>query len=196
MTVEIRREPLIEERYELVAQVRATSHPLKVVSPAVMIRAVQTSTGEGPLQPPEDRLVPDVHPQRHLGLAAVAAEVAFSDQKPDEEPDIELRWHGHPPLFHRHVTRETSAGSGYTSAVDRMSPRKASTSASVVSKAVIQRTTWSASSQTWNVQFSWRAAMWRGWSRAKTALAWTGWTISMPSTVAAPSARSRAMALA
>src|ERR1700760_2261801 len=99
MTVEIRREPLIEERYELVAQVRATSHPLKVVSPAVVIRAIQASTGEGPLQPPEDRLVPDVHPQRHLGLAAVAAEVAFSDQKPDEEPDVELRWHGHPRCF-------------------------------------------------------------------------------------------------
>src|SRR5436309_2273581 len=120
----------------------------------------------------------------------------LSDQKADEEPDVELRWHGPPPLFHRHVTRETSAGSGYEPAVDRMSPRKAFTSDSVVSKAVIQRTTLSSSSQTWNVQFSWRAAMWRGWSRAKTALAWTGWTISMPSTAAVPAARSRAIALA
>src|SRR4029077_10249832 len=99
MTVEIRREPSVEERHELVAKVRATSHPLKVVSPAVVIRTIEASTGKGPLQPPEDRLVPDVHPQRHLSLAAVAAEVAFSDQKPDEKPDVELRWHGHPRCF-------------------------------------------------------------------------------------------------
>src|SRR6202000_1033500 len=34
-----------------------------------------------------------------------------------------------PPLFHRHVTRETSAGSGYEPAVDRMSARKGAASA-------------------------------------------------------------------
>src|SRR6185312_5612685 len=81
-------------------------------------------------------------------------------------------------------------------AVDLMSLRKAYTSASVVSKAVIQRTMLSSSSQTWKVQFCWRASMWRWGSRAKTALAWTGRTISMPGTALAPSARSWAMALA
>jgi hypothetical protein len=49
MAVEIRREPSVEERYELVAKVRAPGHPLKVVSPAVVIRAIETPTGKGPL---------------------------------------------------------------------------------------------------------------------------------------------------
>src|SRR6266704_751791 len=99
MAVEIRREPAVEERHEFIAKVWAPGHPLKVVSPAVVIRAIEASTRKGPLQPPEDRLVPDVHSQSHLGLAAVAAEVPLSDQKPDEEPDVELRWHGHPRCF-------------------------------------------------------------------------------------------------
>ena len=40
-----------------------------------------------------------VHPQSHLSLAAITTEVTLSDQEPDEEPDVELRWHGHPCCF-------------------------------------------------------------------------------------------------
>jgi hypothetical protein len=99
MAVEIRRQPSVEERNEFVAQVGAPNHPLKVIAPAVVIRAIEAPPGKGPLQPPKDRLMPDVHPQCDVGLAAVATEVTLSDQEPDEESDLELRWHGHPRCF-------------------------------------------------------------------------------------------------
>jgi hypothetical protein len=40
-------------------------------------------------EPSEDRLVVDVHPQRDVGLATVAPEVALPDQQPDEEAGVE-----------------------------------------------------------------------------------------------------------
>src|SRR5262249_40628603 len=60
-----------------------------------MIRPVELSPGKGSLQPPEDRFMPDVHPQRDLRLAAVSAEVSFADQQAGEEAEAEvvsLRW--------------------------------------------------------------------------------------------------------
>ncbi len=76
--------------------------------------------------PGEQRLVPRVHPQRDLRLAAVAAEVALADEDADDQTDVEERqrrcftvvFHVEPPglrrgwrrrLFHRRVSRETCA---------------------------------------------------------------------------------------
>ena len=99
MPVEIRREPSVEYRHKFVTQERAPRHPLKVVSPAVMIRAIEAAPGKCPFQPLEDRLVPDVHAQSHLSLATVATEMTFPDQEPDEESEVKLRWHHHPHCF-------------------------------------------------------------------------------------------------
>jgi hypothetical protein len=96
MAVEIRRQPSVEDRHEFIAEERAPGHPLKVVSSAVVIRAIEAPSGKGPLEPPEDLLVRDVHPEGHLRLAAIAIEVILSDHEPDEESDVDLRWCSHP----------------------------------------------------------------------------------------------------
>jgi hypothetical protein len=62
----------------------------------------------------------------------------------------------------------------YEPTTSRMLTTNASTSDSVVSKAAIQRTVSSRSSQVWKVQSRWRVAMCLGSRRAKTPLAWTG----------------------
>jgi hypothetical protein len=78
MTVQARREKPIEQRHELIPQEGAACHPLEVVPPAVVIRAVDTTSGERPFQPPVYGLVPDVHAESHLRLAAITAEVTLS----------------------------------------------------------------------------------------------------------------------
>ncbi len=45
----------------------------------MVIRAIETLSRKGPLQPAEYRLVADMHPQSHLGLAAITTEVTLSD---------------------------------------------------------------------------------------------------------------------
>ena len=56
-------------------------------------------------------LVPGVHPQRHVRLPAVAAEMALADQQADQDPGGEEWSSGSSDmLFHRKVTRETEAG--------------------------------------------------------------------------------------
>ena len=79
MTVQARRENLIESRHELIPQVAAARHPLEVVPPVVVIRAIEASSGKRPFQPLEYRLVPDMHAESHLRLSAVTAKVALSD---------------------------------------------------------------------------------------------------------------------
>jgi len=37
--------------------------------------------------------MPDVHPQRYLGLAAVPAEVSFADQQPGKKAEAEVVRH-------------------------------------------------------------------------------------------------------
>jgi hypothetical protein len=64
----------------------------------VMVRTVEAAAGKGPLQPPEERLVPDVHAEGHLWLAAVAAEVAFSHEQADKVSELELRRHCRLPV--------------------------------------------------------------------------------------------------
>jgi WD40 repeat protein len=45
------------------------------------------ATGKPVREPVEDRLVPGVHAQRDLWLAAVSPEVAFPDQQAEQEAD-------------------------------------------------------------------------------------------------------------
>src|SRR5260370_35982796 len=53
-----------------------------------MIRPVDLSPGKGPLQPLEDRFMPDMHPQRSLRLGTVSAEVPFADQQPGKKAEV------------------------------------------------------------------------------------------------------------
>jgi hypothetical protein len=98
MTVQARREKPIEHRRELVPQERTARHPLEVMPPAVVIWAVDAASGERPLEPPEYRLMADVHAEGHMRLASITAEVTLSDQKADEESELELGWHGRLPV--------------------------------------------------------------------------------------------------
>jgi len=88
--VQTRREKPVEHGREFIAQERAARHPLQIIPPAVVVRPVDTAARERPLQPVEDRLVPDMHAQGHVRLASVAAEMALADQEADQEPEVEL----------------------------------------------------------------------------------------------------------
>jgi len=82
----------------------------------MVVRAVDTTAGERPLDPPHEGFVTNVHPQGDLGLPAIPAEVTFADQQADHQTLLEISWHsGCPPgswllLFHRKVPRETPEG--------------------------------------------------------------------------------------
>jgi hypothetical protein len=54
----------------------------------VVVRAVQARTGEAALEPTDQRLVANVHPQRYLGLLPVTTEVALSDEDAGDEPAL------------------------------------------------------------------------------------------------------------
>ena len=56
----------------------------------MVVRAVERAARVGSAQPLEGLLVPDVHPQGHLRLAAVAPEVALADQEAQKEADGEI----------------------------------------------------------------------------------------------------------
>src|SRR5262245_47325563 len=71
---------LLQDREELVAESGPPHHPL-VVAPAVMgVGAVEAAARKRGLEPTEQTLVADVHAQRDLGLASVAAEVALAHE--------------------------------------------------------------------------------------------------------------------
>ena len=52
------------------------------------VGAIQSGAWEQPLQPAEQGLVADVHPQRDLGIAPVATEVTLADQHSHDEPSL------------------------------------------------------------------------------------------------------------
>jgi hypothetical protein len=58
-----------------------------------MIRPVELSPRKGSLQPPEDRFMPDVHPQRDVGLVTISAEVSLADQQPGKKAEAEVVRH-------------------------------------------------------------------------------------------------------
>ena len=57
----------------------------------MVVGAIQPAVGKPGLEPAEDRLVADVHPQHHLRLAPVPAERALADEQADEEASVEVR---------------------------------------------------------------------------------------------------------
>ena len=88
MSVEVegRGDVSLEDREQVGDQRLTARHPLEVVAAAVVVRAVQLRAREARREPSHQRLVPYVHPQRHLRLAAVAAEVPLGDQQADHDP--------------------------------------------------------------------------------------------------------------
>jgi hypothetical protein len=56
----------------------------------VVIWPVKACVREPLDEPPKQRLVPDVHPQRHLRLLAVPAERALSYEEPNEDPTFKV----------------------------------------------------------------------------------------------------------
>lgn len=68
----------------------------------MVARSAELAAGEARLDPREERVAIGVHAQGDLGLAAIAAEVAFADKNFEKEPDFELD-----QLFQGRVSRET-----------------------------------------------------------------------------------------
>lgn len=95
----------------------SAGHPLVVVAAAVVVGAVEAAAGDGIEEPVEEGFVAGVHSEDDVGLAAVAAEVAFADEEAEEKArgegvGAERRVHdqecsGGGELFHRDVRRET-----------------------------------------------------------------------------------------
>jgi hypothetical protein len=79
----------VEERHEPGAERLTAHHPLEVAATSMVIRSVQATSGYPFNQPVEQRLVIGVHPERHVGLSAVPAEVPLSDQHTDQEAGVE-----------------------------------------------------------------------------------------------------------
>jgi len=82
-------EVLIQERHQLLSEVGSPGHPLEVASAAVVVRTVELASGEGLLEPVEEGLVIGVHPQGDVRLPAVSSEVAFADQEPQKDADLQ-----------------------------------------------------------------------------------------------------------
>jgi len=83
-------EPRHEKRPDLITEHRPARHPLIVITPAVMVRAVQSRRREEPFEPEENTLVAFVHPQSDLRLAAVAAEAPFAGEESEHVALAEL----------------------------------------------------------------------------------------------------------
>jgi len=71
----------------------------------VVVGAIEPTSRKPGLDPAKQSLMVGVHPERDLGLTTVATEVAFTDEDADEKAAIKLG----DSLFHRQVSRETSA---------------------------------------------------------------------------------------
>jgi hypothetical protein len=98
-----------QDRQQIISKGLATSHPLVVVPPSVMIRPVELGGRDNAQKPMEKLLVPGMHSQSYLGMKSIAAEMPFTDQDPKQETFFEF---GHAlqsrgMLFHCQVSRET-----------------------------------------------------------------------------------------
>jgi hypothetical protein len=85
----LRPKMLVQERHELIAEHRATRHPLVVAATRMVVRTVQPAARHAVHEPLEQRLVVSVHPERDLGLAPVTAEMPLPDQDSDQESGVE-----------------------------------------------------------------------------------------------------------
>ena len=88
--VDLVGEQRLHDREHVLGQGRSAGHPLVVVAPTMTVRAVQPRTRKQALQPPEQGLVADVHPQRDLGIAPVAAEMPLPDQHSHDQPALDV----------------------------------------------------------------------------------------------------------
>lgn len=86
MGIEVRSQPPPQDRQKPIAQEGPPCHPLVVAPTVMVVRAVEASPRKCTFDPAEQRLVPDMHPERDLGLAAVSAKVAFTHEHSHEEP--------------------------------------------------------------------------------------------------------------
>jgi hypothetical protein len=68
---------------------------LEVRATTVVVWAVQARLRKSLHKPAKQRLVADVHPQRHLWLLAIAAERPLADQETDDNTAFELRERTH-----------------------------------------------------------------------------------------------------
>jgi hypothetical protein len=102
MLVDVGGQHALKQWQEAVPKVGSARHPLVVAPTVVMIRPIEPSPRKGSLQPPEDRFMSDMHPQRHLRLATVSAEVPFADQQPGKKAEVEVVRHR--AFFVAHVT--------------------------------------------------------------------------------------------
>ena len=101
MGVDLLREQRLHDREHVLDQSGSAGHPLVVVAAPMTVWAIQTRTWEQALEPPEQGLVTDVHPQRDLGVAPVAAEVPLPDQHPHHQTALGV---GELPLLGSSVT--------------------------------------------------------------------------------------------
>lgn len=82
------------------------------------VRPIEPAAGQPLLEPPEKTLVPDMHPEGDLGLAAIAAEMTFPGQDAKEITNLAVCQVEHLAsittegafLFHRRVARGTAQG--------------------------------------------------------------------------------------
>lgn len=70
----------LDERGDLVSKEGAPRHPLEVGASAMVVGTIKAATREGSVDPAECGFVSHVHPECHLSLAAVAAEVSLAHE--------------------------------------------------------------------------------------------------------------------
>jgi hypothetical protein len=90
VSVEFWRQHFLQERHKLVAQERASRHPLEIVSLAMEIWPIQLPSGKRAVDPVKDCLVPHMHAERDMGLLSVAPESALANQQANENALIEI----------------------------------------------------------------------------------------------------------
>lgn len=101
MGIEVGSQPSLDEGQEVIAQERASGHPLVVVSAVVVVRPVEPATREGALEPIEHGLMAHVHSQRDLRLSSIPPEVAFSDEQSNQYAFFEFGRHVFPGGWER-----------------------------------------------------------------------------------------------
>ena len=68
----------------------ASGHPLVVAPPPVMVRPIELGVWDDAEQPLEKLLVSHMHPQGHLSLASIAAEMALANQNANQKTFFEV----------------------------------------------------------------------------------------------------------
>lgn len=66
------------------------THPTVEVAPLVMVGAIEAASGYGLLQPEHCLVAPDVHPDNHVRLLLIAAEVSLANQNPQEKTLVKV----------------------------------------------------------------------------------------------------------